>query len=151
MAARKTSSTGKTPVKARSSTGGAAKQAAKTRARASRTGTGPASAAKAAAPGAGAIPTARPLLRRKELVARIAAETGLRANRIRPVLDGVLAELGRALAAGEGVNLPPLGRITVNRRKQVDGRDVVICKLRRPAAPEVAEKPADAPLEPLAE
>ncbi len=87
----------------------------------------------------------QPMLRRKELVARIVASTGMKPNQVKSVLDGVLAELGNALAAGEAVNVPPLGKLVVKRSKTVGDHDIMVCKLRRKTAAAV-EKAA---LEPV--
>ena len=56
-----------------------------------------------------------PEVRRKEMVERIVAATGKKPNEIKSVLDGVLAEIGNALSAGEALNLHPLGKVSVNR------------------------------------
>ena len=87
---------------------------------------------------------APPIVRRKELVARVVAATGMRPNQVKPVLNEVLAELGKALSAGEGINVPPLGKITVNRHKALEGREVLICKLRRKTENEKAALEPDA-------
>ena len=79
-----------------------------------------------------ATPEAKaPTVRRKEMVERIVATTGKKPNEIKSVLDGVLAELGKALSAGESLNLFPLGKITVNRQKKFDDREIIVCKVRR--------------------
>lgn len=70
-------------------------------------------------------------LRRKELVERIVATTGKKPNEVKSVLDGVLLEIGKALSAGEDLNLHPLGKISVNRHKKFDDREIIICKIRR--------------------
>ena len=88
-----------------------------------------------------------PVLKRKELIARAAAASGLKPGEIRRALDGILGELGKALGAGETVNLPPLGKITVKRREQNESRQLVICRLRR----RIGEKTGQPALEPLAE
>lgn len=87
-----------------------------------------------------------PPLRRKELVSRVAAASGLKPGVIRPVLEGVLAEMGRALAAGEGLNLPPLGKLVVKRSKEVGDSQIMICRLRR----KIPGKSPATPLEPPA-
>ena len=71
------------------------------------------------------------VVRRKEMVDRIVASSGLKPNAVKTVLDAVLAELGSALSAGESLNLHPLGKVTVNRQKKLDDREVLICKIRR--------------------
>ncbi len=71
------------------------------------------------------------MLRKKDMLLRLTERTGLRKNQIKPVMEAVLAELGDALIKGETLNLPPLGKLTVNRSIAQEKADVVICKLRR--------------------
>ena len=68
---------------------------------------------------------------KKNLVERVVAATGLKRNVVKTVVEAVLTELGSALARGEALNLPPLGKLSVNRRKEVANADVLILKLRR--------------------
>lgn len=77
-------------------------------------------------------------LRRKEFVERVAARSGLKLGVIKSTLEAILGELGDALSAGEVVTLQPLGKIMVNRQKNIENGEVLICKLRRkrPVAPE---------------
>ena len=70
-------------------------------------------------------------IRRKEFVERVVAASGLKPNAVKTTLDAVLQELGAALSRGEAVNLPPLGKLSVNRRKEIKNGEVLICKLRR--------------------
>ncbi len=72
-------------------------------------------------------------IRRKEFVERVVTSSGLKPNQVKSALDAVLKELGDALSAGEAVNLPPLGKLSVNRQKDLKKGEVLICKLRRPA------------------
>jgi DNA-binding protein len=75
------------------------------------------------------------MLRKKDMLQRLAERTGMRKNQIKPVMEAVLAELGDALIKGESLNLPPLGKLSVNRSIAQENADVVICKLRRAKAP----------------
>ncbi len=83
------------------------------------------------------------VLRRKEFVERIVAASGLKPNVVKSALGPILNELGDVLAAGEGLNVPPLGKITVNRSKKVGDRDILICKLRRNNAQKSDDTPLD--------
>lgn len=80
-----------------------------------------------------AVPAAAPtqVVNRKEMLARVAARADLRPNQVRAAYDAVLHELGEALVRGETLRLPPLGILKVNRHKDLDDADVIICKLRR--------------------
>ena len=82
-----------------------------------------------------------PAVRRKEMVERIVAATGKKPNEIKSVLDGVLVELGKALSAGESLNLHPLGKVSVNRQKKFDNREVLVCKIRRKLEPVPSDEP----------
>ncbi len=88
-----------------------------------------------------------PVIRRKEMVERIVARSGLKANAVKSVLDPLLREMGEALSRGEVLSLQPLGKLMVNRRKQVAGGEVMICKLRRKTpeknGPQPLAKPAE--------
>lgn len=75
--------------------------------------------------------TVTKVLRRKELAARIAKTSGAKPKAVKAVLDATLKELGDAIAAGEAMNLPGLGRVVVNRKKEGAKGDVIICKIRR--------------------
>ena len=84
-------------------------------------------------------------IRRKEFVDRIVASSGLKPNVVKSTLDAVLLELGDALSKGEALNLQPLGKISVNRRKDLKNGEMLICKLRRTPPTVKAEAPlADA-------
>ncbi|MFT6452221.1 MAG: hypothetical protein ACJA06_001714 [Halocynthiibacter sp.] len=71
------------------------------------------------------------VIRRKEFVERVAASSGLRKNQIKPAMEAVLRELGAALAAGEALNIPPLGKLQVNRIREAENATVIVAKLRR--------------------
>ncbi|MGR3661234.1 MAG: HU family DNA-binding protein [Paracoccaceae bacterium] len=74
------------------------------------------------------------VVRRKELVERIATRSGVKPNLIKSVLDAVLLEIGDVLSGGEALQVQPLGKLSVNRRKELPDGEVLICKLRRKSA-----------------
>lgn len=82
------------------------------------------------------------VVRRKELVERIAVRSGAKPNLIKSVLDAVLAEVGDVLSGGEALQVQPLGKLSVNRRKDLPDGEVLICKLRRKT--QVETPPAEA-------
>ena len=86
-------------------------------------------------------------VRRKEMVERIVASSGLKPNAVKSVLDAVLAELGNALSAGEALNLHPLGKVTVNRQKNMGDREILICKIRRKLTSAQDEQPLNSAAE----
>ncbi|MGA9411205.1 MAG: HU family DNA-binding protein, partial [Roseobacter sp.] len=49
------------------------------------------------------------LLRKRELVERVALRAGVKKKDAKPIVEVMLAELGEALAAGRSCALPPLG------------------------------------------
>ena len=48
----------------------------------------------------------------------------------------MLAELGEALSDGQELSLPPLGRVKINREKEIEDGKVLILKLRQKTLPE---------------
>lgn len=80
------------------------------------------------------------IMLKKALVEAVVEASGQKRNVVKQVVEATLAELGNALARGEALNLPPLGKLSVNRRKEAGNADVLILKLRR-----VRPGAADAP------
>lgn len=48
--------------------------------------------------------------------------------------EAVLKVLGEALAEGQGLTLPPLGKLKINRQFEKSGDEILVLKLRRPKA-----------------
>ena len=63
---------------------------------------------------------------------------------VKPIVEATLAVLGRALAEGEELNVPPMGKIKVNREKHLPNARMMIVKIRQPHAN--APGPAKDPL-----
>lgn len=72
------------------------------------------------------------VLRKQDLFSRVAAITGAKKSDVKPIVDATLQILGTALAAGDVLALPPLGKAKVNRQTEREFGDVIIIKLRRP-------------------
>ncbi len=71
--------------------------------------------------------------KRADLIEAVAERTALKKSDAKVVLDLVLEELGRALDRTDELVLPPLGKLSVKRRKpDADGPDILTLKLRRP-------------------
>ncbi len=70
-------------------------------------------------------------LRLKDLIDKVVVISGAKKKDAKSVVDAMLRVLGDALAAGENLILPPLGRLHVNRTKQLVSGDVMIVKLKR--------------------
>ena len=88
-------------------------------------------------------------LRKKELFDLVVARSGMKKKDVKPVVEAMLAVLGDAFAEQREMQLQPLGKIKVQRGKELpDGRALVL-KLRQKnaqlnAAPDVANDAAPA-------
>lgn len=80
---------------------------------------------------ADAAPEGALFLRRKDLIERIVTQSGLKKKDVKPVVEATLAVLGEALSNGERMNLPPFGKLTVNRRRALENGEVLITRIRR--------------------
>lgn len=78
-------------------------------------------------------------LRIKELLDRVATATDLNKNKVRAIVEATLNELGKALQAGEGINLPQLGKIRIVNSREEDQGTIMTLKLRRMAAKPAGE------------
>jgi len=70
-------------------------------------------------------------LKKQEMVARIAAASGAKRKDVKQILEATLQVLGDALSKGEELNLPPLGKVKVNRAKADGGTEILTLRLRR--------------------
>lgn len=75
-------------------------------------------------------------LRIKELVERVAAKSEIKKKDLREAVEKTLSEVGAALAAGEGLNLPGLGHIKITRK----GEKGAVTLRMRPADAEAPKK-----------
>lgn len=98
----------------------------------------PAKAPKAAKPAKPAKPAkdedaSDARFKRADLIEAVAVRTSLKKSDAKVVLELVLEELGKALDRNGELVLPPLGKLSVKRRKpDADGPDILTVKLRRP-------------------
>ena len=67
--------------------------------------------------GGGTEPTLKVQLKKKEFFDRVVDRSGVRKGEAKTAIEAALAVLGEALANGEELNLPPLGKIKVARQK----------------------------------
>ncbi len=73
-------------------------------------------------------------LRKKELFDLVVERSGMKKKDVKPVVETMLAVLGDAFAEQREMNLPPLGKLKVQRGKELsDGRALVL-KLRQKSA-----------------
>lgn len=81
-----------------------------------------------ATPGEGNDPV---MLKKQELVERIVKASGAKKKDVKLIVEAALGVLGDALSAGEELNLPPLGKMKVNRQREEGNAEILILKLRR--------------------
>lgn len=84
------------------------------------------------------------VMRKRDLIDRVVEQSGVKKKDAKPAIEAALAILGEALSNEEQLNLPPLGKIMVNRKKELDNGEVLVVKLRRSKQ---AVEEANAPLE----
>lgn len=97
---------------------------------------------------AGKVPGAGPkaegktdAIKLKDLIERVAASSGLKKSDARKAVEATLAELSTAVEAGEALALPPLGRLTLAKRKATGKGEVMTLKLRRGGAEKSGKLP----------
>ena len=71
------------------------------------------------------------VIRKKEFIERVVAESGAKRSDVRLISDAVLKVLGESLSNGEGLALPPLGRARIARQIDKTGGEILVIKLRR--------------------
>lgn len=71
------------------------------------------------------------MLKKQELVERIVKASGAKKKDVKLIIEAALGVLGDALSAGEELNLPPLGKMKVNRQREEGNAEILILKLRR--------------------
>ncbi len=71
------------------------------------------------------------VVRRKQLLDRVAEMSGTRKQIAKPVIEATLAVIGEALANGEEVNLQPLGNIKIKRATENESANVIHARIRQ--------------------
>ena len=72
-----------------------------------------------------------PTLRKKDLIERVVARSGVKKKDAKPTIEAMLAVLGEALAAGEVLNLQPLGKVMVKRNIEKPNAKIMVCRVRQ--------------------
>ena len=72
-----------------------------------------------------------PALKKKELIDAVVERSGIKKKDAKPVIEAMLAILGQTLADGREMNLQPLGKIKINRAKDVQGGKILVTKIRQ--------------------
>lgn len=85
-----------------------------------------------------------PDMKKKELVELVVERAGVKKRDAKPSVEAALAILGEALADGRELNLPPLGKVKINRAADHGKTKIIICKIRQNAA--VDENVSSGPL-----
>lgn len=73
-------------------------------------------------------------IKKPELIDRVVTETGMKKKDVKPVVEAMLAVMGRTLAEGEEMTVPPLGKLMIKRVKDLPSAKVMTLKLRYPTA-----------------
>ena len=94
-----------------------------------------------------------PELKKVELVNAVVERSGIKKRYAKPAIEAALAVLGEALAEGRPLNLKPLGKAKVQKKKDVSGGHVLTMRMRQPNADLVSENSEsdDTPLAEVAE
>ena len=83
--------------------------------------------------------------RRSDLLEAVCARSAVKRAEARQLVELVLEELGLALDRKDELMLPPLGKLSVKRRKpDAEGPDMLTLKLRRPGP--ATDKAGESPL-----
>ncbi len=72
-----------------------------------------------------------PVLKKPDFIDAVVARSGAKKKDVKPILEAAMALLGEALEEGREVSFPELGKLKVNREKELSGAKVIVCKLRR--------------------
>ena len=71
------------------------------------------------------------LMKKPELLDAVVARTNLKKRDVKPAVEAALAVISEALARGDDVNLPPMGKLRIVKSKPLDaGAHVLTLKLR---------------------
>ncbi|MGO4854605.1 HU family DNA-binding protein [Phaeovulum sp. W22_SRMD_FR3] len=71
------------------------------------------------------------MLKKKDFVDRVVKASGAKRGEAKGVIEATLQMLGDALASGESLVLPPLGRLKVSRQIDKAGGEIMVIKLKR--------------------
>jgi hypothetical protein len=71
-------------------------------------------------------------IKKKQFLERAVANSGVKKKDAKPAIEAALALISEYLIAGEELNLPPLGKLKVNRIKDLPNAKVLVVKLRIP-------------------
>lgn len=69
-------------------------------------------------------------LEKKDLIDRIAEESGMKKGEVRTALDATLIVLRQALQDGSNLSIAPLGKLKIAREKQTPNGKLVVAKIK---------------------
>jgi nucleoid DNA-binding protein len=84
---------------------------------------------------------APPVLKKPDLFDRVVTASGAKKRDVKPIVEAALAVIGDALSAGEELNLPPLGKVKINRQRKDKSGDMLIVKIKRNSGPSQDKEP----------
>ena len=70
------------------------------------------------------------MLRKKELIDLVVAQSGVKKRDAKPVVEAMLAVMGQALNDGRELNLQPMGKVKVRRAKKLQDGSVLTARVR---------------------
>lgn len=73
-------------------------------------------------------------LKLRELVSRVSDTTGGKKKDVKEIVEATLTALGEALAKGEELNLPGVGKVRVAKSADKEGRSLMTLKVRSAGA-----------------
>ncbi len=90
-----------------------------------------------------------PEMKKKELIEAAVERAGVKKKDAKPAIEAALAILGEALSDGRDLNLQPLGKIKVQKTKELSNGTVMNVRIRR--SKQATEAPAPDPFSEAAE
>jgi DNA-binding protein HU-alpha len=91
-----------------------------------------------------------PEMKKVELVDAVVERSGIKKKDAKPAIEAALAILGEALADGRDLNLRPLGKVKVQRTKEMANGSVLTVRIRQ-ASPKVEDDTSPSPIADAAE
>jgi len=76
--------------------------------------------------------SAAPELKKPELIDEVIKRADMRKKFAKPVVEAMLEVLGEALAEGRELNLPPMGKVKLNRMRDGAHARIIVAKIRQP-------------------
>lgn len=86
-----------------------------------------------------------PEITKKELIARMVQESGMKPGEARKALDATLSVLRSALREEGEISAAPLGKIRVTRKKATKNGDLVVCRIKLKDPKPASDAPDEAP------